>query len=654
VSWYNRNWAYEQDGLGNYMRHDQRDHDGDPLNLPDPPGDLWNSILLDPSVPPQPLPENVVYSFPPAVPDDGWDGSVANYTGVPGNETLIMNAGVLPNPGAIGFVHAGLPWTTLSLGDYGQLDLVYLRNFIDYIAAPRVPYESRAAHCGGTTFTVCRPIPAPGSPMSVVPGDFNGDGRLDLAAVGDFSDYVFLFYGQGDGTFSPPQPFPLPDPFNWLITAADFDLDGLLDVATASGGGDSVSIYYGQSDGTLAGRSDHLVGDMPRGGIAAGDLNGDQWPDIVVANEGDWSGSTVTVLMGQDGVNFTRQDWPVGGWPQGLAIGDLNGDGRNDIVVVNNYDSNVSVLMGLPGGPFAPDASSPYSVGNRPTGVALADFNGDCRLDMAVANGTDGTISVLYGQPTGPLFGPAISYAVSGPGLNRLAAADLNGDGHVDLAVTNANGSSSEPDVYVLFGLPAGDFGNTVSYDLGNTMGVAACDLNADGTPDLAVADRLGFIHVVANQGDASRICGRLNVNTAQADVLVAAINQDLAAALYPFVPIQAFANQIVGLAAADGPYTSLDDFVRRQAEAHQAPVPPPGEAYGFRHEAFAAFMCNLVTTRTDVWAVRGRLQLFRDVNANGTREGAEEIVAERNFYMIVDRSQQPIRILLKRYLPQP
>jgi hypothetical protein len=227
--------------------------------------------------------------------------------------------------------------------------------------------------------------------------------------------------------------------------------------------------------------------------------------------------------------------------------------------------------------------------------------------------------------------------------------------------VTNANGSTSEPDVYVLFGLPAGGFGNTVSYDLGNTMGMAACDLNADGTPDLAVADRLGFIHVVANQGDASRICGRLNVNTAPADVLVAAINQDLAAALYP-VPAQVLAQQIVDLINPTSPrydfqgpaYTSLDDFVRRQAEAHQAPVPPPGEAYGFRREAFAAFMCNLVTTRTDVWAVRGRLQLFRDLDGNGNYTAGEEIVAERNFYMIVDRSQQPIRILLKRYLPQP
>jgi hypothetical protein len=82
--------------------------------------------------------------------------------------------------------------------------------------------------------------------------------------------------------------------------------------------------------------------------------------------------------------------------------------------------------------------------------------------------------------------------------------------------------------------------------------------------------------------------------------------------------------------------------------------VPPPDEAYGFRREAFAAFMYNLVTTRTDVWAVRGRLQLFRDLDGNGNYTAGEEIVAERNFYMIVDRSQQPIRILLKRYLPQP
>src|SRR3989442_975233 len=127
---------------------------------------------------------------------------------------------------------------------------------------------------------------------------------------------------------------------------------------------------------------------------------------------------------------IARGDFAVGPNPRPVAVGDFNGDGRPDLAVANNYSNDVSVLLGNGDGTFQPAQS--YVVGNYPGSVAVGDFNGDGRPDLAVTNAISNTVSVLLGNGDGT-FQPAQSFAA---GLNpySVAVGDFNGDGRPDLA----------------------------------------------------------------------------------------------------------------------------------------------------------------------------------------------------------------------------
>jgi hypothetical protein len=118
-----------------------------------------------------------------------------------------------------------------------------------------------------------------------------------------------------------------------------------------------------------------------------------------------------------------------------MATADFNGDGRTDLAVANSAGSSVTVLLRQPGGGFAADAGSPISVGAVPITVAAADFNGDGRTDLAVATNSAGTVTVLLRQPGGG-FGADSGSPISVPSAYGLAAADFDGDGRIDLAVS--------------------------------------------------------------------------------------------------------------------------------------------------------------------------------------------------------------------------
>jgi hypothetical protein len=608
--------------------------------------------------------DDVRYSFPPVDPTDGWNTAppspCAEYTNVQNNQTAVVNLGLLSSPGDIGFVHGGMPWTTVSLGNYGQADLVYLRNFLDYISAPLKPYESRSAWAGGCTFAPDQACPTGATPMAVAAADFNHDGLLDLASVDDLGSAVTVYFGLGGGAFGNRADYSLSGSQHMAMAAADFDLgtgrDGYVDLVVPNESLSNISILPGRAGGTFGAAVNLSVGNIPRC-LTTGDFNGDGCPDIAVGNMDTLSG-TVTVWLSQPGAGFTvtaRADYAVGQWPLGIATGDFNGDGRLDLAVANNFDGTVTILLGQVGGAFVEQVGSPYTVGNRPVGIATADVNGDGLLDIATANGADGTITVLYGQFAGG-FGGAVTVPISGGGLGQgFALADVNGDGRPDAVVTNSNDSL----VYVQFNDANGALGGPlVSYQAGNAMGLTCADLDANGTLDIAVADRLGVIRTYTNLGDASRVCGRVNVNTAPPAVLQAAMKQTIASEPPGMAAQWIVDGRTPGDLNYGGPYTSVDDLMNRMV----ALVPPmPGTVWGFRQEAFARFMCNTVTVRTDVWGIRARVQLFRDNGIDRTTGAAtgtagdglwqnEEILSDQQFYMAVDRSQRPIRVLLKRY----
>ena len=295
---------------------------------------------------------------------------------------------------------------------------------------------------GTGNFTLASSPPVGTYPCGVVTGDFNGDGILDLA-VSNFTDGTLsILLGDGTGNFTLASS---PGVGGNAGTAAvgDFNGDGKLDLAVQVG--DAVSILLGDGTGNFTLASSSPVGSDPWG-VAVGDFNGDGKLDLAVTNYGpNGTGNTASILLGDGTGNFTLASSPfVGQGPVLLAVADFNGDGKLDLAVPNcglgcgGSGGAVSILLGDGAGNFTL-ASSP-ATGWDPMSVAVGDFNGDGKLDLAVANQWSDSVSILLGDGTG-------NFALaSSPGTGAypwfVAVGDFNGDGKLDLAAANYFGDT--------------------------------------------------------------------------------------------------------------------------------------------------------------------------------------------------------------------
>src|SRR6266705_2655777 len=291
----------------------------------------------------------------------------------------------------------------------------------------------------------------------IVEGDFNGDGKLDLAVTDYSNNNVSVLLGNGDGTFQAPRTFP-------------------------------VGVHPAQ--------------------VAVGDFNGDGKPDLVVSNV---DSNTISVLLGNgDGTFQAAQSLPVGLNPWYFALGDFNSDGILDLAVADygcsqechpSPSNTVLVLLGNGDGTFRPAPN--LTVGNGPAGVAVADLNGDGKPDLVVANFDDNTLSVLLGNGDGT-FRAAQTFGGVGPKPQTVAVGDFNGDGKPDLVAPNYGSNS----ISVLLGNGDGTFQAAQNYLVDSApVFVAVGDLNGDGKPDLAVADLHTFnISVLINNSGGSPV----------------------------------------------------------------------------------------------------------------------------------------------------
>jgi hypothetical protein len=337
---------------------------------------------------------------------------------------------------------------------------------------------------------------------TVVAGDFNHDGQPDLAVACNFpsGDGVSILLGNPDGTFQAFAKYNVGQT-PATLAVADFNGDGVQDLVTANGqfANNSVSVLIGNGDGTFGTAHVFTAGQSPVG-VAVGDFNGDGVPDAVVADSGAFLGPTgrISVLLGNgDGTLLAAPDLVVNG-PGPSAQADFNGDGSPDLAVVtaNTDYSGVTVFANQGNGLFG--APLQTATIDKPTAVAVGDFNGDHTPDLAVTNGD--SVSILLGDGTGGFAAP-VAYA-AGIDATQLVVDDFNGDGFLDLAVADNSAGS----VSILLGKGDGTFATATSVSAGGAANyLASADLNGDGNKDLAVVNgSANTVSVVLGLGDGS------------------------------------------------------------------------------------------------------------------------------------------------------
>ena len=328
------------------------------------------------------------------------------------------------------------------------------------------------------------PIAAGAVPRSIAVGDFNRDGKLDLAVANSSDNTVTMLLGNGDGTFVPTASFPFMGSLPISIAVGDFNGDGKLDLAVANEASNDVTILLGNGDGTfMPGNSFPSTGAKPYS-IAVGDFNGDGILDLAVVNNGS---NNLTILLGNGDGTFTpaAASPATGTEPMAVAVGDFNGDGKLDLAVVNGASGNVTILLGNGDGTFTPAVASP-ATGISPWAIAVGDFNGDGKLDLAVANEATSNLTILLGNGDGT-FTPAAASPATGTWSTAVAVGDFNGDGKLDLAVAN-EGSNN---LTILLGNGDGTFTPAAASPATGSgpMAVAVGDFNGDGRLDLATAN---------------------------------------------------------------------------------------------------------------------------------------------------------------------
>ena len=290
------------------------------------------------------------------------------------------------------------------------------------------------------------------APGEIALGDLNGDGKLDVAVSSHDSYGVVLLTGDGKGGLARSTASPIAmklgqHPHTHGLAVADVNRDNKLDLITCNNADNDISLALGDGRGNFTRVPRSLpVGPSPYP-FATGDVNNDGWLDIVATASATGPSRreqlplsrALTLLLSDGTGGLAPHQLPLRtGEPWFAAIADLNRDGRPDIVATHHEQSALTVLIGDGRGGFTEAYGSPFDFGGSVFQLIIADVDRDAMMDVIATSG--GSIRVLLGDGRGA-FKPAVSIPV-GSGAWRMAAADLNGDGTIDVVTGNSESNN--------------------------------------------------------------------------------------------------------------------------------------------------------------------------------------------------------------------
>jgi hypothetical protein len=371
--------------------------------------------------------------------------------------------------------------------------------------APSRNAPSRNAESRRPLFT-----PAPGSPLDIgsrpndiAAGDLNGDGGLDIVTC-NVDDTLTVLLNDGRAGFRPAPGSPVKAAAH-LVAIGDVNNDRRPDLALTHHDSFGVAVLLGTGDGRFAPApgspfAAHQGVKPHNHGLALSDVNSDGSLDLTTSNQDD---NSVSVLLGDGRGGFTPavgSPFAVGRAPYPHAVGDVNGDGRLDVVTPNVGGSNVTVLLGDGRGGFTPAANSPYAVAARPYHVAVGDVSGDGNPDLVTTHDDVNLITTLLGDGRGGFAAAPDSPFDLGRRAYKLIAAAVGGDARAGLVV----GTEAGDDVAVLSGNERGGYTHAAGspYRAGRNPRVAVGDVNGDGKPDIITANNgSGDVTVLLQRG---------------------------------------------------------------------------------------------------------------------------------------------------------